>query len=426
MNLNKSEFLAKIRELVGEGDIESALDLLSEHIEVFAAYFSNDIFMLKGQVQAAKKQFILQGIIGNVDYNRTIARVNLAILELVGKIEKKTETQNNRRRGHIMHKIPSTMITQSETKCIVRIAYNLEKLFINLAMDEDTVFQEIQITEVMSVELIDNNEITAFKIRTCTDEEQFIISEEYTQWIFYVRPIREGLFPLLLKLVVSEVINGKERKRNIVLEKDITVTNIKNELILEFTSFTVITLDEKRYIEERRAEFEKLLLEELEKVKGIKSGVNFEKEHLQEKGEEERLEEIILTPEIIMKKVGKLRLEKITMEKAEKERLEKIMMEKGEEERLEERTMKKVEKLRLEIITMEKAEKERLEKIMMEKAEKERLEKIMMEKEKQHLYEVKKPNGSDFFDPNHHASCFIIAIFIMIIIILGVIFLFKN
>ena len=207
--MNKSEFLKHLRELIGEGRTEEALDFFKTHIEHFATYFSNDIVMLKSQFISAKNQFLLKGVIENAEFARIVSKVNLAILEIADKIEKQSDhLLGIQRRGHLLHKIPSKMVKEKETKCIIRIAYTLEQLLIGLTIDNDTIFQAIQVTGLMSVELIDDNQTKIFEIRTSTDEEQFIIHEECTQWIFKVRPLRIGNFPLLLKIGAVEVING--------------------------------------------------------------------------------------------------------------------------------------------------------------------------------------------------------------------------
>lgn len=228
--MNKSEFLKRLREFVAEGSIDEALDWLYSHNESFATYFSNAIFMLKNQFNSANNQFVLQGVIEYSVYSRIIARISLAILDLADKIEKKIEPQTVRGRGHLLHKIPSKMVKEKEINCIVRIAYTLENLLQNIKIDIDTVTQEIQVTKVMSVELIDNNKIETFKVRTCFNEEQFLFTEEYTQWIFHVCPLREGCFPLLLKIAAIEVIDGKDRKRVVVLEKKITIISENTDL----------------------------------------------------------------------------------------------------------------------------------------------------------------------------------------------------
>jgi len=291
--MHKSEFLNRLRELVGEGRTEEALDFLEANIKDFTAFFSNDIVMLKSQFVSAKSQFLLKGLIENSEFARITARVNFAILEIGDKIEKKTETSESKRRGHLLHKIPSKMVKEKETKCIIRIAYLLEQLIVGLTIDEDTIFQAIQVTCLMSVELIDDNEINTFEIRTSTDEEQFIINEECTQWIFKVRPLRIGCFPLLLKIGAVEVINGKERKRNIIIEKEIKIT--VESLQEDETDFTVISLENENYLTDIRAEkerknqeFQRLEKERLAAMEEAKRNAEKEGEQKNRKEEEKR------------------------------------------------------------------------------------------------------------------------------------------
>lgn len=263
--MNKSEFLKHLRNLVGEGRVEEALDFLSANIRDFAAYFSNDVVMLKSQFVSAKNQFLLKGVIENTEFGRITARVNSVILEIADKIEKNVDTLENQRKGHLLHKIPSRMVKEKETKCIIRIAYFLEQLLIGLTIDEDTVFQAIQVTKLMSVELLDDNEERTFEIRTSTDEEQFIILEDCTQWIFKVRPLRVGCFPLLLKIGAVEIINGKERKRNIIIEKEIKIS--VNDSEVDETEFSVISIEDENSLHKIKAAKEKRQLELHEKQK---------------------------------------------------------------------------------------------------------------------------------------------------------------
>jgi hypothetical protein len=87
------------------------------------------------------------------------------------------------------------------------------------------VIEDVRIADVMSVELVDFNETPAFQIRTITEEEQFVVTDDYTQWLFMVKALREGKYPLTLKVSVIEQIDGKDRKRDIVLEKEIFIVS---------------------------------------------------------------------------------------------------------------------------------------------------------------------------------------------------------
>lgn len=269
--MNKSELIERLRNLVGEGRTEDALDLLSDNIYISAKNFANDVVMLKSQYHSAKSQFLLNGVIENAEFNRIVARVNLAILVIADRIELGDKTFGTKKeKGHLMHKIPSIMIKDKEAKCVIRIAYFLENLYIGLTINDDTITQAIQVTGLMSVELLDDNEVKTFEIRTSTDEEQFIIHEEFTEWIFKVRPLRVGNFLLVLKIGAVELINGKERKRNIIIEKEIKISiepsNVTNE------KFVLISLNE--------IEIEAFLTEKEKKYLEIKELEKAEKEHL--------------------------------------------------------------------------------------------------------------------------------------------------
>lgn len=223
--MNKPEFLQHIRNLISKGRTEDAIVFLYENIAKFGARFSNDVIMIAAQFQQVKSQYVLKSLIESNEYDRVIAKINLAILEILSAIEKDGLSSNTRKTGHVLYKIPNLMSILNETKCVIRISYFQSQLLKDLPTTIDYEIKSIQITDVMNVELVDAYEIKTFSIRTCTDSEQFLISDDFTQWIFYVRPLRLGKFNLLLKIATIEQINGKERKRNIVLEKEIEINS---------------------------------------------------------------------------------------------------------------------------------------------------------------------------------------------------------
>ena len=238
--MNKIEFLKQLRLFIEEGNIEEALNWLSERSSDFTQSFSNDIIMLKNKFSAARGHYILSGVIENEEYNLIIARISYAVLVIADKLEKKSDRLADTQYGQVLHRIPSKMTTLRETKCIIRIAYDFNTLLKNYIVDDETSFESIQITKLMSVELVDCNDIEIFKIRTCTEEAQFTIHDDFTQWIFYVQPLRDGCYPLLLKIAVVEEINGKERKRNIIFEKQINIEAI--EIPKDETQFQIANI----------------------------------------------------------------------------------------------------------------------------------------------------------------------------------------
>lgn len=230
--MNKLEFIQTIRQLIADGKTDEALTLMRTQVSNFDTSLITDATMLESRYTTVFKDFTSKGILPREDYDRTIAQINYALLEIVEKLEKSaplsTSTAKNKNSGRILHNIPGIMPVGKERRCIVRIAYDDETLLRDLKVDENTTIQSVRIAEVMGVELVDFNETPAFTIRTITEEEQFISSDDYTQWLFMVKALREGKFPLTLKVAVIEEVNGKERKRDIVLEKEIfIISNIE-------------------------------------------------------------------------------------------------------------------------------------------------------------------------------------------------------
>ncbi len=225
--MNKPNFILTIRQLIADGKTDEALDTMRAHVGNFDPCLVTDATLLESRFTKAFNDFTLKGILPREDYDRTVAQINYALLEIIEKLEKtaplSTGQAKNKNSGRILHNIPGTMPVGKERRCIVRIAYDDETLLRDLKVDEETTIQNVRIAEVMGVELVDFNETPAFTIRTITEEEQFVCDDEYTQWLFMVKALREGKYPLTLKVAVIEEVNGKERKRDIVLEKEVFI-----------------------------------------------------------------------------------------------------------------------------------------------------------------------------------------------------------
>ncbi len=225
--MTKPDFIHTIRQLIADGKTDEALDIMRANVGNFDASLVTDVTLLESRYTTASNDFTLKGILPREDYDRTVAQINYALLEIIEKLEKSaplsTGTAKNKNSGRILHNIPGTMPVGKERRCIVRIAYDDETLLRDLEKDENTTIENVRIAEVMGVELVDFNEIPAFSVRTITEEEQFICDDDYTQWLFMVKALREGKYPLTLKVSVIEEVNGKERKRDIVLEKEVYI-----------------------------------------------------------------------------------------------------------------------------------------------------------------------------------------------------------
>lgn len=225
--MTKQSFIQTIRQLIADGKTAEALAVMREKAGDFDSSLVTDATLLESRYTNAFNDFTMKGILPRDDYDRTVAQINYAMLEMLEKLEKSAIISSggtkNKNSGRLLHNIPGIMPVGKESRCIVRIAYDDEMLLRDLKTDANTTIQSVRIAEVMGVELVDFNETPAFNIRTITEEEQFISSDDYTQWLFMVKALREGKYPLTLKVTVIEEVNGKERKRDIVLEKEIFI-----------------------------------------------------------------------------------------------------------------------------------------------------------------------------------------------------------
>lgn len=125
--------------------------------------------------------------------------------------------------GSLLHNIPKEMEIGRDTRCEVRIAFEKETLMRNLPDDAKVEILDIRVSNLMEVDLLDPASEQAFEVRTFSQKEQFIEEDEYTQWVFYVKPLKAGTFPLLLKVSVIEFMHGRERKRDIILEETVQI-----------------------------------------------------------------------------------------------------------------------------------------------------------------------------------------------------------
>lgn len=129
------------------------------------------------------------------------------------------------KQGEILYRIPDTMPLGHETRCLVRIALDADAIVENITFDAYITLKPLsRVSDIMQVELLDPGKDAAFDIRSISSAEQFVEEEGYTEWLFQVTPLRAGTFPLLIKVSVIELLLGKERKKEIVLEEAVQVS----------------------------------------------------------------------------------------------------------------------------------------------------------------------------------------------------------
>lgn len=202
----------------------------------------NDLVILESRLLAANRNR-LQGILSDEDLQLTYNKIRVSLISLIDSLSLEDiqkdasiipdeQQEEKPSQGQVLYQIPTRMELKKESKCVVRVAFLLETVVKNIELTSDTKLQQVRISDLMQVELLAENPNKVFDIRTISSKEQFVDKDHYTEWIFYVTPHREGSHDLLLKVAVIELIYGKERKREFVLEENIEVVTEKDSILL--------------------------------------------------------------------------------------------------------------------------------------------------------------------------------------------------
>ncbi len=218
------------RQIAAEG-MAPVLKVLKELLPEGSERYE-DVLLIESRQNEANRDR-LRNLLSDEDLRRVYARIRQDLMDLIDAItdedfdpdtdEEAVYQGNAPSRGSVLYRIPNRMPMGSATLCTVRISFEEEKLIEQIDLDEHVRIQDIRISEVMQVELLDPTDSPPFTIRSIHSTEQFIDRDTFTEWQFLVTPRRQGTFPLLLKVAVLELIMGKERKREIVLTEEVMI-----------------------------------------------------------------------------------------------------------------------------------------------------------------------------------------------------------
>lgn len=218
---------SELKDLFVQG-IDLLISTLDQQLNRSSRKF-NDFIHLKSSYHSYKKNLIY-GVVSQEDLNLIINKIRQGFLHLIDDLEA-TDLVNQPSKsssaspsmGRMLYQIPSNMTLEKESKCVIRIAHTEIDLTANLNSNTHET-TSIRIADIMLVNLLDITESGAFNIRGVNAAEQFIDKDDFTQWMFFVKPIALGAHPLMLKVSVIELINGVERKKDIVFEEQIQVS----------------------------------------------------------------------------------------------------------------------------------------------------------------------------------------------------------
>ncbi len=222
------EIIKTLKTYIGEG-VETALDFLEKILDHSSSRY-NDYIQIKSRYNSLQRELLL-GVIDHGTYDISRNNISKALLLLAEEITDKdlipeggAAPQEEDKRGEILYNVPDVMQISHEQKCAVRIAFDISNLKQDWEESPEDVIKSIRVSEIMAVSLLNVDESDPpFAIRTFSETVQFLDKDDFTEWVFYVKPLKLGRFPLILRVSVIEMINNKEYKKDIVLEEEITV-----------------------------------------------------------------------------------------------------------------------------------------------------------------------------------------------------------
>jgi hypothetical protein len=123
------------------------------------------------------------------------------------------------RAGQLDYEIPDVMQQHQPMVCTVRLA-GTEVAAEDIRISDISIHAAIQITNEMSVRLVDPSEGVNFRVAAISSERQAIRKGDITEWKISVTPLKAGTFSLFLR--VSAHFDGKTQDMEL-LEKSIRV-----------------------------------------------------------------------------------------------------------------------------------------------------------------------------------------------------------
>ena len=143
-------------------------------------------------------------------------------LEFDNYIEKK-DSPYSYRKGHLSYILSEVMVLNETHICKFRI--NLGK--IESFNSKEQNYDEFKISKLLSVKLFEEKIEEVFKIIKVGSEEQFVGKNHPAFWEFHIIPLKLGKFPIRLKVSFLKVIDGKEKRADVILEKEINIESKK-------------------------------------------------------------------------------------------------------------------------------------------------------------------------------------------------------
>ena len=127
-------------------------------------------------------------------------------------------------KGKVLYDIPDTMTVNMQQKCVVRVGKTEAIVLDDDSFSPAVQIETIPISKVMEVDIVDISDPPRFNIKKISSVEQFVDEDSYSEWIFMVTPLSGGEYPLLLKVSVIKIIDGKACRKELVFTRSVNIS----------------------------------------------------------------------------------------------------------------------------------------------------------------------------------------------------------
>ena len=216
-----------LKEKILDGELGEVFSYLTDYLASNEVLLLNDLLVLDGRYRRLKKDQ-LTGVTNYETQQISINKIMLELLYFVDQISEANQVgqprKTQRRKGKVLHDIPTSLPLKKLTKCVIRIGETEELVLENFKASNNTVIEEVNIGQKMAVELFELGDGDNFEIQSANSSAQRVDSFEATEWKFYVRPLVEGMHLLFLRISIVQEVDGKELTKETVLEQEVSVT----------------------------------------------------------------------------------------------------------------------------------------------------------------------------------------------------------
>ncbi|MFT6357380.1 MAG: TonB family protein [Paraglaciecola sp.] len=218
------DFVREAKDLTAQEDLLTPIKYIKKHLPENSPKYDLLILLERRYDKIIEDQ--LKGILSYEKQNEELNKSRNNLLTFINGLKDKdfseqaiAEEQTDMRIGKTMYRIPPKMQVNEEVECHVWIAFDLDTILKEVQQEAVDEARDIRISNVMGVELFCHGKGDAFEITTYNETEQIIEKGLSTEWIFYVKPLKEGKYPLILRIAVIETVDGEKVHKTKVLRE---------------------------------------------------------------------------------------------------------------------------------------------------------------------------------------------------------------